>query len=95
MSLNLSKDGGILSKDSFGASHPLGHGSLCSNKGLGCNLKIVDNSHDGKKILSSDVGEDDLRPVGAIGAGDEECVVGTGGAGIGSEVGDADIVMWG
>ena len=55
MLLNLSKDGGILSKDSFSASHPLGHGSLCSNKGLGCNHEIADSGHDGKKILSSDV----------------------------------------
>ena len=53
MLLNLSKDGSILSKDSFGASHPLGHG--CSSKGLGCNRKIADNDYDGKKILSSDV----------------------------------------
>ena len=56
MLLNLSKDGGIMSKDSFGVSHPLGHGSLCnSSKGLGCNCEIADNGHDGKKILSSDV----------------------------------------
>ena len=55
MLLNPSKNGGILSKDSFDASHPLDHGSLCSSKGLGCNCKIVDNGHDGKKILSNDV----------------------------------------
>ena len=55
MLLNLSKDGGILSKDIFGASHLLGHGSLCSSKGQGCNHKITDNGHDGKKILSNDV----------------------------------------
>ena len=54
MLLNLSKDGSILSKDSFDASHPLNHGSLCSSKGLGCNREIVDNGHDGKKNLSSD-----------------------------------------
>ena len=54
MLLNLSKDGGM-SKDDFGASHPLGHGSLCNNKGLGCNRKITDNDHDSKKILSIDV----------------------------------------
>ena len=35
MLLNLSEDGGILSKDGFGASHTLGYGSLCSRKGLG------------------------------------------------------------
>ena len=55
MFLNLSRDGDILSKDGFDASHPLSHGSLCSCKGLGCNLEIVDNNHDSKKILSSDV----------------------------------------
>ena len=55
MLLNLSKDGYILNKDNFGASHPLGHGSLCSSEGLGCNCKIAENNHDGKKILSSDV----------------------------------------
>ena len=36
MVLNLSKDGGILSKGGFNASHPLGHGSLYNKKGLGC-----------------------------------------------------------
>ena len=55
MLLNLSKDDDILSKDSFGVSHPLDHGSLCIHKGLGCNRKIIDSAHDGKKILSSDV----------------------------------------
>ena len=55
MLLNLSKDGGILSKDGFGANHPLGHGSLRSSKGLGCNREIANKDHDGKKILSSDV----------------------------------------
>ena len=55
MLLNLSKDGDILSKDIFGVSHPLGHGSLCNSKGLGCDHKIADSGHDGKKILSSDV----------------------------------------
>ena len=38
--MNLDKDGGILNKDSFGASHPLCHGSLCNSKGLGCNVKL-------------------------------------------------------
>ena len=52
---NLSKDGYILGKDNFGVSHPLGHGSLCNSEGLGCNRKIEDSGHDGKKILSSDV----------------------------------------
>ena len=56
MLLNLSKDGCILSKDDFGASHLLGHGSLCNSKGLRYNCEIVDNGHDGKEILSSDVG---------------------------------------
>ena len=55
MLLNLIKDEGILSKDGFGVSHSLSHGSLCSSKGLGCDREIVDNGHDGKKILSSDV----------------------------------------
>ena len=55
MLLNLSKDGGILSKDDFGVSHLLDHGTLCSSKGLGYNREIADNNHDGKKILSSDV----------------------------------------
>ena len=55
MLLNLSKDGDILSKDGFGSSHPLSHGTLCSSKGLGCNREITDNGHDGNKILSSDV----------------------------------------
>ena len=55
MLLNLSKDGGILSKNNFDVSHPLSHGSLCSSKGLGCNREIADSGHDGKKILSSDV----------------------------------------
>ena len=55
MLLNLRKDGGILSKDSFCANHPLGHGSLYSSKGLGCNRESVDSGHDGKKILNSDV----------------------------------------
>ena len=55
MLLNLSKDGCILSKDNFGAFRSLDHGSLCSGEGLGCNCKIADNDHDGKKILSSDV----------------------------------------
>ena len=55
MLLNLSKDGSILNKDSFGVSHPLGHDSLCSNKGVGCNREIANNGHDGKKILRSDV----------------------------------------
>ena len=55
MLLNLSKDGGILNKGGFGMSHSLGHGNLCNNKGLGCNRKIANNGHDGKKILSSDV----------------------------------------
>ena len=40
----------ILSKDSFGASHPLGYGSLCNSKGLGCNSEIADNVHVGKEI---------------------------------------------
>ena len=43
MMLSPSKDGSILSKESFSASHPLGHGSLCSNKGLGCNREIEDS----------------------------------------------------
>ena len=51
----LSKDNCILSKYSFGASHPLDHGSLCSSEGLGSSRKIADSGHDGKKILSSDV----------------------------------------
>ena len=62
MLLNLSKDGCslskgrcILSKDNFGASHPFGHGSLCTSEGLGCSRKISDSGHDGKKILSNDV----------------------------------------
>ena len=55
MFLNLSKDGGILSKGGFCTSHLLGHGRLCNRKGLGCNFKIADSGHDGKKILSSDV----------------------------------------
>ena len=55
MLLNLNKDSGILSKESFSASHLLGHGSLRSSKRLGCNREITDNSHDGKKILSNDV----------------------------------------
>ena len=55
MLLNLIKDGGSLSKDSFSASHPLGDGSFYNIKGLGCNRKIADSGHDGKKILSSDV----------------------------------------
>ena len=55
MLLNLNKDGCIMSKDSFGASYSLGHGSLCSSEGLGCSHEIVDNGHDGKKILSSDL----------------------------------------
>ena len=46
MLLNLSKDGSILCKEGFGASHPLGHGYLCSNKGLGCNREIADSNHD-------------------------------------------------
>ena len=95
MLLNLSKDDGILSKDSFDASHLLSHGSLCSSKGLGCNLEIADNNHDSKKILSSDVdkcpgSEDELGP-----AGGEECAAGTDGADIRSEVRAVDIVMWG
>ena len=55
MLLNPSKDGSIHNKDDFNGSHPLGHGSLCSSKGLGCNREMADFSHDGKKILSSDV----------------------------------------
>ena len=55
MLLNLSKDGYILGKDNFSVSHPLGHVSLCRSKGLGCNCKIEDSGHDGKKILSNDV----------------------------------------
>ena len=55
MLLNLSKDGSILSKDGFNASHPLDHGSLCSSKRLKCNREIAVSSHDGKKILISDV----------------------------------------
>ena len=55
MLLNLSKDGSVLSKDRFSASHPLCHGSLCGSEGLGCNHKIADSGHDGKKILSSDM----------------------------------------
>ena len=55
MLLSLSKDGCIMSKDSFDVSHPLGHGSLCNSEGLGCNRKIANIGHDGKKILSSDV----------------------------------------
>ena len=55
MLLNLSKDGSILSKDGFNASHLLNHDSLCSSKGLKCNREIEVSSHDGKKILSSDV----------------------------------------
>ena len=55
MFLNLSNDGGILSKDGFGASHSLSHGSLCNNKGLGCNREFTVSDHDGKKILSNDV----------------------------------------
>ena len=55
MLLNLSKDGCIMSKESFGASHPLGHDNLCNNEGLRCSNKIMDNGHDGKKILGDDV----------------------------------------
>ena len=55
MLLNLSKDGGILSKDSFDVSHSLNHGSLCSSKGLGCNREIANSSHDGKNILTRDM----------------------------------------
>ena len=55
MLLNVSKDGCIMSKDSFGASHPFGHGNLCTSEALECNRKITDNSHDGKKILISDL----------------------------------------
>ena len=55
MFLNLSKDGGILNKDGYGANHPPGHGILCGSKGLRCNREIMDSGHDGKKILSSDV----------------------------------------
>ena len=55
MLLKLSKDGCILSNDSFNVSHPLCHGILCSSEGLGCYRKIADKDHDGKKILSSDV----------------------------------------
>ena len=40
-------------------------------------------------------GEDELGLVGVVGAGGEECAVGIGGAGIGSEAGAVDIVMWG
>ena len=42
MLLNLSKDGGILIKDGFSVSHSLGHGSLFSSKGLGCNREDAD-----------------------------------------------------
>ena len=55
MLLNLSKDSCILSKESFGASHPLSHDSLCSSEGLGCSRKITENGHDGKKILGGEV----------------------------------------
>ena len=55
MLLNLSKDGCILSKESSGAIHPLGHGILCSSEGLGGSRKITDNDHDSKKILGDDV----------------------------------------
>ena len=47
MLLNLSKDGDTLSKDVFGASHPLDHSSLCNSKGLGCNREIANKGHDG------------------------------------------------
>ena len=40
-------------------------------------------------------GEDELGPVGAVGAGGEECVASIGGVGIGSEARAADIMMWG
>ena len=40
-------------------------------------------------------GEDELGPAGAIGAGGEECVVGTGGTGTRLEAGATDIVIWG
>ena len=40
-------------------------------------------------------GEDELGLIKVVGAGGEECVVGTGGAGTGSEAGAVDIVMWG
>ena len=53
--LNLRKNGCILSKESFGASHSLRHGSLYSREGLGGRRKITDISHDGKKILGGHV----------------------------------------
>ena len=40
-------------------------------------------------------GEDEMRSVGAVGDGGEECVAVTGVAGTRSEAGAADIVMWG
>ena len=40
MLLNLRRDGGILTKDNFGESHLLGHGSLCSSKGLGSDCEL-------------------------------------------------------
>ena len=40
-------------------------------------------------------GEDELGPVRAVGAGGEECAVGTGGAGTRSEAGATGIMMWG
>ena len=40
-------------------------------------------------------GEDELEPFEAVGAKGEECATGMGGAGIGSEAGAADIVIWG
>ena len=40
-------------------------------------------------------GEDELGPARAVGAGGEECVVGTGVAGTGLEAEAIDIVMWG
>ena len=40
-------------------------------------------------------GEDELGPAGAVGAGGEDYAAGIGVAGIRSEAGAADIVMWG
>ena len=46
-------------------------------------------------LIDATGGEDELGPVGAVGAGGEECAVGTGRAGTRSEAEAVDIVMWG
>ena len=40
-------------------------------------------------------GEDEMRPVGAVETGGEECGAGTGGVDSGSKEVATDIVMWG